>query len=124
LIDLPDQAPGPFLAQRAYDTDPVRVDLIPCGLKLVVPPKSNRTVIRYSKRLDRQRNCVERVLGRLKINRAMPTRHDRLADSFLGIYSSSRHATNSNLFTWPMSVAGISTIPRSARNTFRQYNFT
>ena len=33
----------------------------------------------------RQRNCIERVLGHLKINRAIATRYDQLADSFLGM---------------------------------------
>ena len=56
------------------------------GIKPVIPPKSNRTAtIRYSKRLYRQRNCIERVLGHLKINRAIATRYDQLADSFLGM---------------------------------------
>jgi hypothetical protein len=52
----------------------------------VIPPKSNRTkAIRYSKRLYRERNCIERVLGHLKINRAIATRYDQLAESFLGM---------------------------------------
>ena len=56
------------------------------GIKPVIPPKSNRTKpIRYSKRLYRQRNCIERVLGHLKINRAIATRYDQLAESFLGM---------------------------------------
>jgi transposase len=56
------------------------------GIKPVIPPKSNRNAtIRYSKRLYRQRNCIERMLGHLKINRAIATRYDQLADSFLGM---------------------------------------
>jgi ubiquinone/menaquinone biosynthesis C-methylase UbiE len=56
------------------------------GIRAVIPPKSNRTkTISYSKRLYRQRNCIERVLGHLKINRAIATRYDQLADSFLGM---------------------------------------
>ena len=52
----------------------------------MIPPKSNRTkTIRYSKRLYRERNCIERVLGHLKINRAIATRYDQLAESFLGM---------------------------------------
>ena len=43
-----------------------------------------------SKRLYRQRNCMERVLGHLKINRAIATRYDQLADSFVGILFSHR----------------------------------
>lgn len=56
------------------------------GIKPVIPPKSNRTAtIRYSKRLYRERNCIERVLGHLKINRAIATRYDQLAETFLGM---------------------------------------
>jgi transposase len=86
LIDLPEQAPGALLADKAYDTDAIRADLKDRGIKAVIPPKSNRTAtIRYSKRLYRERNCIERVLGHLKINRAIATRYDQLAESFLGM---------------------------------------
>ncbi len=37
------------------------------------------------RREARQRNCIERVLGHLKINRAIATRYDQLAESFLGM---------------------------------------
>jgi transposase len=50
--------------------------------------RRNRTAPRRSatnKRLYRQRNCIERVLGHLKINRAIATRYDQFADSFLGM---------------------------------------
>lgn len=86
LIDLPEQTPDALLADKAYDTDAIRADLKERGIKPVIPPKSNRiATIRYSKRLYRQRNCIERVLGHLKINRAIATRYDQLADSFLGM---------------------------------------
>lgn len=86
MIDLPEQKPAALLADRAYDTDAIRADLKARGIKPVIPPKSNRkATIRYSKRLYRQRNCIERVLGHLKINRAIATRYDQLADSFLGM---------------------------------------
>jgi transposase len=56
------------------------------GIKPVIPPKSNRTkLIRYSKRLYRQRNCIERMFGHFKINRAIATRYDQLAKSFLAM---------------------------------------
>ena len=86
LIELPEQAPDALLADKAYDTDAIRDDLKKRGIKAVIPPKSNRTAtIRYSKRLYRERNCIERVIGHLKINRAIATRYDQLADSFLGM---------------------------------------
>jgi transposase len=86
LIELPEQAPHALLADKAYDTDAIREDLKKRGIKAVIPPKSNRNAtIRYSKRLYRQRNCIERVIGHLKINRAIATRYDQLADSFLAM---------------------------------------
>jgi transposase len=52
----------------------------------VCPPKSNRKrQIRYDKTLYRERNWIERVIGRLKINRAIATRYDQLAETFLGM---------------------------------------
>ena len=84
LIDLPERKPAALLADKAYDTDAIRADLKQRGIKAVIPPKSNRkTSIRYSKRLYRQRNCIERVFGHLKINRAIATRYDQLAETFL-----------------------------------------
>ncbi len=86
LIDLPEQKPKALLADKAYDTDAIRADLKRRGIKAVIPPKSNRKVmIRYNKRLYRERNCIERVFGHLKINRAIATRYDQLAESFLGM---------------------------------------
>jgi len=88
LIDLPERSPKALLADKAYDTDAIRADLKARHIKAVIPPKSNRkTTIRYDKKLYRQRNCIERVFGHLKINRAIATRYDQLADSFLGMLS-------------------------------------
>jgi transposase len=86
LIELPERAPGALVADEAYDSDAIRNDLKQRDIRAVIPPKSNRTkTIGYDERLYRQRNCIERVLGHLKINRAIATRYDQLADSFLGM---------------------------------------
>ena len=80
--------PEALLADKAYDTDAIRDDLKKRGIKSVIPPKSTRkATIRYSKHLYRQRNCIERVFGHLKINRASATRtrYDQLAESLLGM---------------------------------------
>ena len=56
------------------------------GIRPVIPPKSNRkATIRWNKRLYRQRNRIERMFGHLKINRAIATRYDKLAESFLAM---------------------------------------
>lgn len=86
LIDLSERQPKALLADKAYDFDAIRADLEQRGIKAVIPPKSNRKVaIRYNKRLYRERNCIERVFGHLKINRVIATRYDQLAETFLGM---------------------------------------
>lgn len=86
LIDLTEATPAALLGDKGYDTDPIRTDLRTRGIRPVIPPRSHRiTAIRWNKRLYRQRNRIERMLGHLKINRAIATRYDKLADSFLGM---------------------------------------
>jgi len=83
---LPERKPKALLADKAYDSDTIRADLKRRDIKAVIPPKSNRKVaIHYNKHLYRERNCIERVFGHLKINHAIATRYDQLAESFLGI---------------------------------------
>ena len=48
--------------------------------------RSNRRVkIEYERSLYKERNQIERFFGRLKINRAIATRYDQLAESFLSM---------------------------------------
>ena len=83
---MPERTPDALVADKAYDSDAIRNDLKQRGIRAVIPPRSNRTkTICYNKRLYRQRNCIERALGHLKINRAIATRYDQLADSFFGM---------------------------------------
>jgi transposase len=86
LIDLPEQAPYAFLADKGYDADAIRADLAERKIKAVIPGRSNRRVkIVYDRALYKQRNRIERMFGHLKINRAIATRYDQLANSFLGM---------------------------------------
>ena len=86
LIDLPEQAPDAFLADKGYDADAIRADLAERKIKAVIPGRSNRRVkIEYDRALYKQRNRIERMFGHLKINRAIATRYDQLANSFLGM---------------------------------------
>jgi len=73
-----------LIADKGYDSDAIRGSLRAAGVRPVIPPRSNRTAtIRWNKRLYRQRNRIERMIGHLKINRAIATRYDKLAQSFL-----------------------------------------
>src|ERR1700692_5023067 len=54
------------------------------AIRSCIPPKSNRKAkIRWNRRMYRERNCIERMIGHLKINRAIATGYDKLARSFL-----------------------------------------
>jgi transposase len=83
---LPDRAPDALLADKGYDADAIRADLASRNIKAVIPGRSNRRVkIDHDRELYKQRNCIERMFGRLKINRSIATRYDQLANSFLGM---------------------------------------
>ncbi|WP_240949994.1 transposase [Novosphingobium sp. ERN07] len=50
------------------------------------PGRSNsRVKIEHNRVLYKQRNRIERMFGHLKVNRAIATRYDQLANSFLGM---------------------------------------
>jgi len=86
LIGLPERAPDALLADKGYDADAIRSDLAERKIEAVIPGRSNRRVkIEYDRLLYKQRNRIERMFGHLKINRAIATRYDQLANSFLGM---------------------------------------
>ena len=86
MIDLPEQAPEAFLADKDYDADAIRADLAERKIMAVIPGRSNRRVkIEYDRPLYKQRNRIERMFGHLKINRAIATRYDQLTNSFLSM---------------------------------------
>ena len=81
---LADDKPAALLADKGYDSDAIRDDLKDRHIKPVIPPRSNRTAtIRYDKKLYRERNQIERLFGHMKMQRAVATRFDKLARSFL-----------------------------------------
>jgi transposase len=84
LMALADDQPNAFLADKGYDSDAIRGDLKERHIKPVIPPRSNRKkTIRYNKKLYKERNRIERLFGHLKMQRAVATRFDKLARSFL-----------------------------------------
>lgn len=86
LIDLPERAPVALLADKGYDADAIRADLANRKIEAVIPGRSNRRVkIEHDRTIYKQRNLIERMFGHLKINRAIATRYDQLANSFLGM---------------------------------------
>lgn len=75
-----------MLADKGYDADAIRADLSERNIEAVIPGRSNRRVkIEHDRALYKQRNPIERMFGHLKINRAIATRYDQLANSFLSM---------------------------------------
>jgi transposase len=81
---LDEVEPEAFLADKAYDADALIVALEERGIEPVIPPKANRVVQRETDfALYCERNLVERFFCKLKGFRAIATRYDKLASSFL-----------------------------------------
>jgi transposase len=83
---LPRVAAPILLADKGYDADDrVILPWIKRGNQAVIPPKRNRKVQRdYDRDLYKSRHLVENFFCKLKDFRAIATRYDKTAISFLG----------------------------------------
>ena len=73
-----------LIADKGYDGDALRADIITRGAKPVIPNKSNRIALhRFNKRAYAGRNVIERCFCRLKDFRRIATRYDKLARNYL-----------------------------------------
>jgi len=84
----PDAQIQALCADRAYDTDALRAQLAaaPTPKQAVIPSRANRRVpFAYDPARYRQRNCVERLVGRRKQFRAVATRYEKLDGMFGGL---------------------------------------
>lgn len=86
LIELPECAPDALPTDKDYEADAIRADLVKQKIKAVIPCRSNRRIkIELDRALYRWRNRIERMFGLIKINRAIATRYDQPANSFLSM---------------------------------------
>ncbi|WP_374553251.1 transposase [Sphingobium yanoikuyae] len=69
FFGLLEHAPVASLADKGYDAGAIAER----NIEAVIPRRSNRPI------------KIERMFGLLKINRAIATRYDQLANSFLGV---------------------------------------
>ncbi len=77
--------PKVLLADRGYDSDAIREDVLARGALPAIPTKKNRRVQHSVNRaLYALRNRIERFINRLKNSRRVATRYDHTASSFLG----------------------------------------
>jgi transposase len=81
LANLPPA--GRLLADTAYDSNGLRQFLIARGTEPVIPNNPTRKAPHPFDRLAyKQRNIIERAIGRLKDWRRIHTRYDKLATNF------------------------------------------
>jgi transposase len=85
LAAVPEACPvEAAVMDKAYDSDEIRDDLRERAIQPVIPTRSHRVKqIRHDKKRYRQRNCIERLVNQLKQFRALATRYDKLACTFL-----------------------------------------
>lgn len=76
------------MADKGYDADAFIDEIQSIEAIAVIPPRSNRTVLRdYDEYLYRERNLVERVFQKLKHYRRIATRYERLAVTYHAMLS-------------------------------------
>lgn len=75
-----------LLADKAFDADErVLEPLKAAGKSAVIPPKSNRKEKReYDKEIYKERHKIENFFEKIKQYRAIATRYDKRATTFLG----------------------------------------
>lgn len=75
---LPLPKPKALLADKRYDGDRFRENLLMRGILPTIPPRSNRKVpIHPDYRRYKDRKRVERTFGKLKQQRRIATRYDK-----------------------------------------------
>ena len=73
-----------FVGDKAYDTNNIRRELNNMGIKAEIPNKRNRKVLfRFDKTIYRWRYKIENLFCRIKENRRLSMRFDKLDTSFL-----------------------------------------
>ena len=76
--------PRTVLGDRGYTGRPVRAYLRRCGISATIPQfRTEKTPRLMDWVLYRERNVVERLVGRLKEYRRIATRYDKLAVSYI-----------------------------------------
>ena len=79
-VGRPREVPGAVVADRAYSSRTVRRYLRRRGIRCAIPRLSSEPQARaFDRPLYRERNRVERAIGRLKQWRRIATRFDKLA---------------------------------------------
>ena len=80
---IPVVRPKALLADKGYDGDRLRENLLMRGILPIIPPRSNRKLPQHPDyRRYKDRNRVERMFAKLKQQRRIATRYDKTILSF------------------------------------------
>jgi transposase len=85
LLDRPPGAPLWVVADRGYGSHGLREYVWDSGARPAIPSKRTEAPVACPAWVDTNRNLVERLWGRLKEWRAVATRYEKTAASFLGV---------------------------------------
>ncbi len=91
-----------LLADRGYDADAIRAEIVSAGVQAVIPAKrGRRSPALHDRDKYRLRNLVERLFNKLKNWRRVATRYDKTRESYLGFVSLASVKLWLPLSTWP-----------------------
>lgn len=77
---------GAILADKGYDSDALLKYIVELEADAVIPPKKNRTEPReIDRELYKDRNKIERLIGRIKHYRRVATRYEKRARNYLAM---------------------------------------
>ena len=87
LAGLPDGCAAEWaVADRAFDSDGIRDALLDRDLAPCIPSRANSTEpVELCERMYRERNRVERLVGKLKQFRQVATRYEKLGITFMAL---------------------------------------
>jgi transposase len=75
--------PGRIVGDKGYSSKKIRLYLRRKGINYTIPRKSNeKHTGPFDKAIYRGRNRVERLINRLKHNRRIATRYEKLAENY------------------------------------------
>ena len=81
---LQELSPQYVIADKGYDSDPLRQQIRRQGSKPVIPARKGTWHRRYNRTLYKTRNVVERFFNRVKHYRRVATRYDKTDPNYLG----------------------------------------
>ena len=85
LLDSLPRVPTWVVADRCYSSSSFREHIWSIGAKPAIPEKSNEAPVACPDWIYNNRNVVERLWARLKEWRAIATRYEKTASSFMGV---------------------------------------